>query len=191
MRKPHPESPSLRPNPHWEGRGANQVNGTCCWEWDCPNWMQATSKELPPNLRARIQCGLGLKAATTNQMTGHPFPLSSFTICRDRQKFIWTGLDVVLWNMTNGLEDSPTPPNEKNTAGRTVRLGLSPISTQDWTERQPGLLERLNWSRMLWMYFLWLNEARVAMLCRDCGRLCGMMPVFPLKKNPSAVVVFI
>ena len=26
-----------------------QANGTCCWEWECPHWMQAASKELPAN----------------------------------------------------------------------------------------------------------------------------------------------
>ena len=39
---------------------ATQANETCCCEWECPHCTQATSKDLRSNLRACVQCGLGL-----------------------------------------------------------------------------------------------------------------------------------
>ncbi len=52
----------LRPNPHWM-RPHNARKWNLC-ESKCPHCTQATSKDLRSNLcaRARVQCGLGLKA---------------------------------------------------------------------------------------------------------------------------------
>ena len=36
-----------------------QANGTCCCQWECSHWMQTKSKDLPVNLRARLQCVFG------------------------------------------------------------------------------------------------------------------------------------
>ena len=42
--------------------GQIQANGTCCCcEWECSHWMQTPSEELPANLRARVQCDMGLE----------------------------------------------------------------------------------------------------------------------------------
>ena len=38
-----------------------QATGTCCCT-QCLHWMQATSKELPANLCAHVQCELGLNS---------------------------------------------------------------------------------------------------------------------------------
>ena len=34
------------------------LDGTSCCEWEYSHWTQATSKELPANLSARVQCRL-------------------------------------------------------------------------------------------------------------------------------------
>ncbi len=39
---------------------ANAANVTCCCDWECSHWTQATTRELPANLLARVRCGLGL-----------------------------------------------------------------------------------------------------------------------------------
>ena len=49
----------LRSNPHWT-RSHQPANGTCCREWGCSHWMQATPRKLAANMRARVHCGLGL-----------------------------------------------------------------------------------------------------------------------------------
>ena len=53
----YPQSWTLS-GPIYTGREAQtQEKGTCCCEYECSHW---TSKELLANLRARVQCGLGL-----------------------------------------------------------------------------------------------------------------------------------
>ncbi len=37
------------------------ANRNCSCEWECSHWTQVTSTELPTNLRARVQWGLGLR----------------------------------------------------------------------------------------------------------------------------------
>ena len=46
------------------GRKGKQMeaNGTYCCEWECSHWTQATSMNLPTNLRAGVQGGLDTSA---------------------------------------------------------------------------------------------------------------------------------
>ncbi len=49
-------------------RNAMQANGICCREWESLHWMQTTSKDLPSNLRACVQCALDLTIREKNNL---------------------------------------------------------------------------------------------------------------------------
>ncbi len=58
-----------RPNPHWTWGDATRcanASGTFSYQWECSHWTQTTAKELPANLHAHTQCGLGLKIRSTH-----------------------------------------------------------------------------------------------------------------------------
>ncbi len=46
---------------------ATRATGTFWCEWECPHWMQATSKGLHLNLHACVLCGFGLKEGNTRR----------------------------------------------------------------------------------------------------------------------------